>query len=99
AEVGWSRNGTPAGYDNDHNRVLLGSGSAVFMAARAALLRWQMFPGTWTVVEPPNTPIQEGKVVAVLFRVFGVWWLNALRIVYVLEETQPVRRFGFACGP
>jgi uncharacterized protein (UPF0548 family) len=97
-EVGSSRDGAPAGYDNDHNRILLGKGSAVFAAARDAIRRWQMFPGTWAVIEPSNTPIQEGKAVAMLIHVFGLWWLNACRIVYVLEETQPTRRFGFAYG-
>lgn len=97
-EVGSSRTGTPVGYDNDHNRILLGKGQATFEAARAALQRWQMFPANWAVIEPRDTPIQEGKTVAVLFRVFGLWWLNAARIVYVLEETQPLRRFGFAYG-
>jgi uncharacterized protein (UPF0548 family) len=28
----------------------------------------------------------------------GVWWLNACRIIYVLDEQAPVRRFGFAYG-
>src|SRR5262249_42824659 len=42
--------------------------------------------------------IQEGNVVAMLARVFCVWWLNACRIVYVFDESEPVRRFGFAYG-
>jgi uncharacterized protein (UPF0548 family) len=28
----------------------------------------------------------------------GLWWLNACRIVYVLDEQGPVQRFGFAYG-
>ena len=28
----------------------------------------------------------------------GVWFLNACRIVYLLDETSPVRRYGFAYG-
>jgi uncharacterized protein (UPF0548 family) len=31
-------------------------------------------------------------------RICGVWWLNACRIVYVIDETGPVQRFGFAYG-
>src|SRR5260370_38795913 len=31
-------------------------------------------------------------------RLFGLWWLNACRIVYVVDEEGPVRRFGFAYG-
>ena len=28
----------------------------------------------------------------------GLWWLNACRIVYVVDEAGPVTRFGFAYG-
>lgn len=97
-EVGCSRGGAPAGYDLDHNRVALGKGPAVFEAACAALRCWQMFPAPWTRIHPPNTLIQTGNVVAMLARVFGLWWLNACRIVYVIDEKEPVRRFGFAYG-
>jgi uncharacterized protein (UPF0548 family) len=36
--------------------------------------------------------------VAVVARLFGLWWLNACRIVYVVDEQGPVQRFGFAYG-
>lgn len=97
-EVGASREQMPAEYDIDHNRILLGKGAAAFAAAREAIRRWHMFPGTWAAVKPRGAPIQEGQVVALLIHVFGLWWLNASRIVYVLDETHPVRRFGFAYG-
>lgn len=97
-EVGQSRSGTPAGYDLDHNRVRLGEGPAMFEAACAALRRWEMFPAPWTRIEPAGAPIAEGSAVAIVARAFGVWWLNACRIVYVLDETEPVRWFGFAYG-
>lgn len=97
-EVGLSEGGSPAGYDLDHNRVLLGTGPHVFETACAALRRWDMFPAPWTQIHPKNTPIQVGKVVAMVAHVFGLWWLNACRIVYVIDETAPIRRFGFAYG-
>ena len=28
----------------------------------------------------------------------GCWWLNSCRIVYVIDEQNPVWRFGFAYG-
>jgi uncharacterized protein (UPF0548 family) len=31
-------------------------------------------------------------------RALGFWWLNACRIVYVIDEAAPIRRFGFAYG-
>lgn len=98
AEVGCTRERTPAGYDHDHNRVLLGSGPAVFERARAALQGWQMFPRPWASVERPAAPIEAGATVVVLFHLLGLWWLNACRIVYVIEEGAPARRSGFAYG-
>lgn len=97
-EVGSSRHDRPAGYDNDHNRILLGKGPVVYEVACAVIRRWQMFPAPWTAIVPPNIPIKEGQAVGILFRVLGLWWLIASRIVYVLEESNPVRRFGFAYG-
>ena len=35
---------------------------------------------------------------AILARSLGLWWLNACRIVYVVDEPGPVQRFGFAYG-
>jgi uncharacterized protein (UPF0548 family) len=95
ADVGRSRTGGAAGYDLDHNRVVLGHGPAVFQAACTALRQWRMFPPSFTRVEPPDALLAPGAVVAVLARAFGVWWLNAARIVYVIDEP---RRFGFAYG-
>ena len=46
----------------------------------------------------PETPIQTGEVVAVIARNLGLWWLNACRIVYVLDEPGSVSRYGFAYG-
>lgn len=34
----------------------------------------------------------------VMGRVFGLWWLNASRIAYVVDEVGPTVRFGFAYG-
>lgn len=83
------------GYDNDHNRVLLGEGSAVFDAACEAIRTWKMFPGGWARIAPESTPIRQGETLAMIVRLFGLHWLNACRIVYTIEEE---RRFGFAYG-
>jgi uncharacterized protein (UPF0548 family) len=93
--VGASNGGAaPAGFVLDHNQQRLGRGEAVFARARADLQAWRMFPAPWTAIEP-IVPIAEGEVVAVHVRAFGVWWLNAARIVYVIDEP---RCFGFAYG-
>src|SRR5262249_38584016 len=52
----------------------------------------------WVEAWPPETPIQAGQVVAVIARLFGLSWLNACRIVYVVDEQGPVQRYGFAYG-
>ena len=43
-------------------------------------------------------PIAPGTNVAVLARVLGIWYLNACRIVYVIDETGPIETYGFAYG-
>jgi uncharacterized protein (UPF0548 family) len=88
----------PAGYVVDHTRIELGEGAGTFTAARAALERWEQFRLGWVEAWPPDAPIQVGQVVAVTARLFGLWWLNACRIVYVVDEAGPVQRFGFAYG-
>ena len=97
-DVGASRVAVPAGYDLDHHRIQLGRGRAAFEAATSVLRRWRMFPGSWTEIHPAQPPVQSGQVVVVLARVGGLWWMNACRIVYVIDETTPVCRFGFAYG-
>jgi uncharacterized protein (UPF0548 family) len=96
--VGATRTKSPAGYNFDHNRARLGTGDAAFEAACNAIRSWKMFPRPWTQITPANAPIVEGTVIAMLAHALGCWWLNACKIVYVVEETTPLRRFGFAYG-
>ena len=93
AEVGHTLDREPAGYANDHVRKAIGHGAARFAAARDAIRGWKMFPA-WTAIVP-IAPIEPEQTVAVLVHALGVWWLNAARIVYVIDEP---RRFGFAYG-
>src|SRR5262249_18017243 len=88
----------PAGYVVDHTRIKLGVGARSFAAARDALRRWERFRRGWVETWPPETPIQAGQVVGVIARILGLWWLNACRIVYVVDEEGPVQRYGFAYG-
>lgn len=95
-EVGHTRlDAAVQGYNNDFNFIELGSGEAVWEAAKTAMRQWRMFPGGWAYVAPADTPIEQGRVVAMAARVLGMWWLNSCRIVYVLDEEH---RFGFAYG-
>lgn len=82
-------------FDNDHNSILLGNGNDVWLKAKNALDAWEQFPSKWTTIYPKNTALKEGEVVAVLFRVLGLWWTNSARIVYSFDEPN---RYGFAYG-
>jgi uncharacterized protein (UPF0548 family) len=98
-EVGATRGNAPAGYTVDHSRVRLGEGQRTFERARGAIQGWEMFNVGWLRLLWPNAPIQAGTTVGLLTRQFGVWSLNACRIVYVIEEDDlPLRRYGFAYG-
>ena len=96
--VGATASLPPADYVVDHTRIKLGQGEEVFMRAKSALGRWQQFRLGWVEVWSPETPIQTGEVVAVIARNLGLWWLNACRIVYVVDEEEPIQRYGFAYG-
>lgn len=96
--VGATATSPPAGYVVDHTRMRLGAGEKVFAAAKAALEGWRQFRLGWLEASPEDTPINEGQVVAILARSLGLWWLNACRIVAVVDEDGPVKRFGFAYG-
>lgn len=96
--VGHSRHSAPGGYTVDHNRILLGNGLDAFERAKRAVQQWKMFAIPWLEFYWPAVPIETGAMVAVLVRHLGLWSLNAARVVYLLEESGPVEKFGFAYG-
>jgi uncharacterized protein (UPF0548 family) len=98
-EVGATRSeAAPPGYNIDHNRIRLGDREDAYLRAVAALRSWKQFDLGWVTIVPPNTPLEVGRTVAVQARTFGFWSLSAARIVYVIEDVAPVKRFGFAYG-
>lgn len=96
--VGASQHVPPQGYVVDHNRVMLGQGQEAFTQAVVALRRWTMFDIGWVSLCWPDAPIEIGTTVGVLAHLPGCWSLNACRIVYLVDEDGPVRRYGFAYG-
>src|SRR5690349_13708573 len=96
--VGATATGPPAGYAVDRTRIRLGEGEETFTRARDALRRWDQFRLGWVEACPPGAPIRAGEVVGSVACLLGLWWLNACRIVYVVEEDGPVTRYGFANG-
>ncbi len=85
----------PPGYTVDQTCVSLGQGRDVFERAVGAMRRWMMFAMPWLRLYPADTPLEVGRVVAVIPWHFGFWSLNACRIVYTVTEE---RRFGFGYG-
>jgi uncharacterized protein (UPF0548 family) len=98
AEVGASKQGAPAAYHLDHNRIKLGEGPQTFALARRAIQNWQMFNLGWVRVLQTDAPIEVGTCALVIVRHFGFYSLNASRIVYLLDEQAPVKKYGFAYG-
>lgn len=93
--IGATKTAPPPGFVVDHTRITLGYGATTYRAASEALQRWSQFHLGWVDVWPEAAPLREGTVVSVLARVSFLWWLNACRVVYVMDEP---RRFGFAYG-
>ena len=99
SQVGATRNqSAPVGFRVDHNRIRLGQGAAVYEQAKQALADWQHYRFDWLHLHRPEAPPAAGQTVAALAHVLGIWVLNACRVVYVLEETEPFTRFAFAYG-
>ena len=96
--VGATATVPPGGYVVDRTRIMLGNGEDTFESAKLAFRRWEHFRLVWVEASPTETPIQKGEVVAVMGHVLGLWWLNACRIVYVVDDVGPITRFGFAYG-
>lgn len=94
-EVGATAGVPPSGYNIDHNRIRLGEGTRAFETAKESIRRWKMFDFEWINLCWPDTPIEEGRNVAVLARHLNFYSLNAARIVYTVDEPG---RFGFAYG-
>ena len=76
----------PAGFAVDRLRVDLGRGGELFAAARSGVEGWAQFDLGWCEAWPRETPIRAGEAVAVVARSMGLWWVNATRIAYVVDE-------------
>ena len=97
-DVGATASSIPRSYKIDHNRVRLGSGGVIWERAIGAIKSWEMFRLGWVQLCWPDTPIRAGCDVAILVRHYGFYSLNGARIVYLVNEDGPIKRFGFAYG-
>jgi uncharacterized protein (UPF0548 family) len=96
--VGATNATPPANYTVDHNRTQLGHGDEVYQRAVNALRGWKQFDLGWVTIVPAGVPLEVGSTVAVKAKAFGSWSLSAARVVYLVDDNGPVRRFGFAYG-
>jgi uncharacterized protein (UPF0548 family) len=96
--VGATNGQLPVGYTIDHNRVQLGQGRGFYERAVQGLKEWKQFDLGWVTIVPEGVEIQVGATVAVKARALGTWSLSAARVVYLIDEDGPVKRFGFAYG-
>jgi uncharacterized protein (UPF0548 family) len=97
-DVGATSSSPPAGFVTDQTRIVLGAGESIFLEAKSAIQSWRQFQLGWVNAWPLETPIKPGEIVSVAGRAFGLWWLNSCRIIYVINESGPIHRFGFAYG-
>jgi uncharacterized protein (UPF0548 family) len=88
----------PDEFNQDEYEVLLGTGTAAYERAVYAINAWKMFDIPWLELFPPAAPIRVGTNVAILVSHFKFWSLNACRIVSVVDNPEPDRRYGFAYG-
>jgi uncharacterized protein (UPF0548 family) len=97
-QVGATRDKLPNGYAVFRGRVGLGQGATTFDRATSALRQWKMFDVPGIRLFWPDAPIQPETAVAVLVKHLEFWSINCCKIVYVIDEDGPIRRFGFAYG-
>jgi uncharacterized protein (UPF0548 family) len=98
SQVGTTQTKPPSGFNIDHNRTRLGDGEHTYRRAVSALRSWKHFDLGWVRIVPSNSPVEIGSVVAVEANTFGLWTLNACRVVYLIEEEGVIRKSGFAYG-
>lgn len=96
--VGATFSTPPTGFVVDHTRINLGNGEKVFEAGKKAIRCWEHFQLGWVESSSRDIPIANGQVVGVMARIFGLWCLNACRIVSVIEDTGSTSRYGFVYG-
>lgn len=99
APIGIARARSTPGFRTDEATAVVGRGDADFSKATDALMSWQHMRLAWLEVFPTGASIEAGTTVAVLVRHYGVWSMNACRVVYSVEEsTGAFSSAGFAYG-
>lgn len=97
--VGATLEELPEGWEHDDADVLLGRGKTVWVRARQALVNWTQFDLGWVEAHDASVPLKVGQAFAFLSRQYGVWSVNACRVVQVVDDMDgQTCRFGLAYG-
>lgn len=86
----------PRGYRRDTVRERIGTGVEDFDRAVHAIRDWSIFPIPLAEPFPLPRPIEVGQTVVLRLHAFGVWAIGPCRIIQVIDQKTPIRRFGFA---
>ncbi len=97
-DVGATRTAPPSGWAVDRLVDDVGVGREAFERAKQAISAYRMFHQSWIDLIHADT-LAEGAEVVFASHQFGMWTLNACRVVYVIDEEDADRaQFGFAYG-
>jgi uncharacterized protein (UPF0548 family) len=86
----------PPDYDHDRKEVLVKGGQSTFTAIKAAIQRFDHFPDDWTYAYSASGRVDApGQNVGVVFRQFGLWWMNGARVIEIIDRSD---LYGFSYG-
>lgn len=89
----------PVGYAHDVYGTVLGRGEACFERAAAALARFANYPRAFTRIHADgNATPHAGLVFVAEIAHLGFHSQNGCRVITVVDELGPIRRYGFAFG-
>ncbi|MBF0380482.1 MAG: DUF1990 domain-containing protein [Magnetococcales bacterium] len=75
----------------------IGEGEKSYQSAKKAFIRWGMFDLDWVNVKP-TTPMKEDYLFGIVSHVMGVWSVNVCKIIYLIDDSGPIERFGLGYG-
>lgn len=97
--VGSTDRACPEGFSLDHSQLFLGRGRDLYLAASEAFQERSQFNIPWVEFCFDGQSIRVGQPIGILARSLGLWWLNACRVVQVINFSSSARiRYGFAYG-
>jgi uncharacterized protein (UPF0548 family) len=88
-------NQLPRGYRRAAVRQRVGTGVVDFDRAVRAIRDGCIFPRPLAEPYPQPLAIEVGQTVVLRLRAFGIGAVGPCRIIEVIDETTPIRRFGF----